>query len=157
MSEISDLLERFRRGAEILSVATTGAGNPELDFSPAPDKWTPRQIACHLADAEYVGAMRFRQVVAEDNPTLTGFDEQKWTANLNYSTRRISAILEAFRRVRLDNYELLKDLPESVYDRYGTHSGRGKLTLKDILREYAEHAENHAKQIMSARQAYKNK
>jgi hypothetical protein len=157
MSELSDLLERFRRGAELLSVATTGASNQELDFAPAPGKWTPRQIACHLADAEYVGAMRLRQVIAEDNPSLVGFDEQKWTANLNYASRKISAILEAFRRVRLDNFELLKSLPPEAFERYGTHSEDGRLTLQELLKGYAEHAENHVKQIMAARQAYKNK
>ena len=157
MSEISDLLERFRRGAEILSVSTTGASNQELDFVPGPGMWSARQIACHLADSEYVGAMRFRQVIAEDVPTLIGFDQWKWTANLNYASRRISGIVESFRRARADNYELLKDLPEAAYERYGTHSEQGKLTLRDLLRIYAEHAENHARQIMSARRVYKTR
>ncbi len=38
MSEIQDLLERFRRGGELLAMATTGAAGAELDFSPAPGK-----------------------------------------------------------------------------------------------------------------------
>lgn len=157
MQEIQDLLERFRRGAELLSMATTGASNPELDYSPGPDRWTPRQIAAHLADAEYVGAMRFRQVIAEDNPTLMAYDEKAWTARLNSSSRRISHILESFRKARADNYELLKDLPEETFARTGNHSDRGPLTLKDLLRIYAEHAEGHARQILEVRQAYKNR
>jgi len=157
MGEILDLLERFRRGAELLSMATTGAANPELDFSPGPGKWTPRQIAAHLADAEYVGAMRFRQVIAEENPTLTAYDEKAWCARLNSSTRRIAQILESFRRTRADNYELLKDLPEETFARSGHHTERGPLTLKDLLRIYTEHAEAHARQILEARQAYKNR
>ena len=52
MSELAELLERFRRGAELLAVATTGAAGPELDFKPGENKWSVRQIACHLADAE---------------------------------------------------------------------------------------------------------
>lgn len=155
MPELAELLERFRRGAEILAVATTGASNPELDFEPAPGKWTARQIACHLADSEIVGHMRFRQVIAEDNPTLIGFDEAAWAEKLDYRKRKISVALETFRRIRGENYELLKSLPEEAFVRQGTHSERGPLSLLDLLEIYAAHAENHVRQIMAARQAYK--
>jgi hypothetical protein len=157
MPAIADLLERFRRGAELLSVATTGASNPELDHVPAPGKWTIRQIACHLADSECVGAMRFRQVIAEDNPSIIAYDEKAWAARLNYSRRKLSQVVESFRRTRADNYELLRDLPEGAFARAGTQSDRGRLTLQDLLQIYAEHAENHVKQIMEARLAYKNR
>ncbi|MFN7925090.1 MAG: DinB family protein [Bryobacteraceae bacterium] len=157
MSDIPDLLERFRRGAELLSVATTGVGNAELDFVPGAGRWSIRQIAAHLADAECVGAMRLRQVIAENDPLIVAYDEKAWSDRLNYSKRKISAILESFRRVRADNYELLKDLPEEAYARSGRHSERGPMTLRDIVRIYAEHAENHVKQIMDVRQAFKSK
>ena len=155
MSELAELLERFRRGAEIIAVATTGASNPELDHVPAPGKWSARQIACHLADSEIVGHMRLRQVIAEDNPTMIGFDGQAWAEKLDYRTRKISQALETFRRVRSENYELLKSLPPEAFSRSGTHSERGRVTLLDLLKIYAEHAENHVRQIMAARQAYK--
>jgi len=155
MSDFSDLLERFRRGAEMLAVATTGASNPELDFVPAPGKWNARQIACHLADSEIVGHMRFRQVIAEDNPTMMGFDGVAWSERLDYRTRKISVALETFRRIRGENYELLKTLPPETFERKGTHSERGPVSLLELLRIYAEHAENHVRQIMAARQAYK--
>jgi len=156
MPDPAGLLERFRRGAELLSVATTGASNPELDHVSGPGKWSARQIACHLADSECVGAMRFRQILAEDNPTLIWYDEQRWADRLGYNQRKIATILETFRRIRADNYDLLKDLPEEAWLRAGIHSTRGRLTLLDLLAEYAAHAENHAKQILAARQAYKD-
>ena len=52
MSQLSDLLERYRRGAELLAMATTGAAGPVLDFKAEGYEWTVRQIVCHLADAE---------------------------------------------------------------------------------------------------------
>jgi hypothetical protein len=155
MSERSDLLERFRRGAEILAVATTGAAGAELDFKPSPEKWNVRTIVCHLADSEMVAAMRFRQVIAETNPSLQAFDQDAWADHLDYSRRKISQALETFRRVRGDTYELLKDLPEEAYSRKGTHTEHGELTLLDLLRRFAEHAEKHVRQIQSVRAAYK--
>src|SRR5579862_9345881 len=124
MAEISEILERLRRGAELLAVATTGAAGPELDFKPD-GKWSVRQIACHLADAEAVAAMRVRQLVAEENPTMIAWDQNAWGSRLDYEKRKISQVLELFRVLRAANYELLKDLPETAFDRAGMHSERG--------------------------------
>ena len=110
MSELADLLERYRRGAELLAVATTGAAGPELDFKPD-GKWSVRQIVCHLADSEAVAVMRFRQFIAEDNPSFGTWDQDAWAAKLGYEKRKISQALETFRMLRLGNYELLRDQP----------------------------------------------
>jgi hypothetical protein len=154
MSELADYLERFRRGAELLAVATTGAAGPELDFKPE-GKWSVRQLVCHLADTEAVSVMRFRQIIAEDNPTLNAWDQNKWTANLDYDKRKISQALDIFRTLRSANYDLLKDLPEATFARTGVHSERGPLTLLDCLRGFADHTENHVRQIHGVRAAYK--
>lgn len=155
MSELADLLERYRRGSELLAMATTGAAGPELDFKPAPNKWSVRQIVCHLADAEAVGVMRLRSVAAEDNPTLMGYDQEAWADRLDYGRRKISQALETFRRLRTENHELLKGLPEETFERVGTHSSAGKRSLLDLVRGDSEHVENHVKQIQSVRAAYR--
>ena len=154
-SETADLLERFRRGAEILAVAITGAAGPEFDFVPGPDKWSVRQIMAHVADSEIVGADRFRRIIAESNPTLIGYDEKAWAQNLDYARRKPSQSLETFRHIRAGNYELLKELPEEAFDRPGVHSERGPLKLRDLVTTYAEHAEKHAVQLRKVRDAYR--
>src|SRR5207248_8502547 len=85
---LTDLLERFRRGPEVLAMVLTGVFGEEEDFVPAPGKWSIRQIVAHLADGELVGAHRLRQVIAEDHPTLIAFDQDKWTQNLDYAKRK---------------------------------------------------------------------
>jgi hypothetical protein len=155
MSAHTDLLERFRRGAELVAVSTTGAAGPELDFKPAPDKWTVRQIVCHLADTEAVAVVRFRLMVAQNNPTLAAFDQNAWAENTDYRKRKLSQALETLRILRADNYELLKDLPEEAFSRTGVHEERGPLTLLDLLKSFAGHSETHAAQIRDVRMAYK--
>jgi len=155
MNELTDLLERFRRGPELVAVAATGAPTTELDFQPAPGRWTIRQILCHMSDSEMVGAYRFRSVIAEDNPSLSAYDEKRWASHLDYQHRRIASALESFRRLRLENYELLKDLPAETFQRAGVHAEHGPVTLLDLLRIYAEHAEGHARQILEVRRQYK--
>lgn len=155
MSEQANLLERFRRAPEVIAVMLTGVFGEEVDFISAPGKWSIRQIARHLADSEMVGAYRFRSVIAEDNPTLHNYDEAAWASNLDYSTRKPASSLDHFRRIRADNYELLKDLPPGTFSRMGTHSQRGPMSLLQIVELYADHAESHAKQLQAVREAYK--
>jgi hypothetical protein len=155
MNEIPELLERFRRGAELVAVAITGAAGPELDFKLAPDKWSVRQIVAHLADAEAANVVRLRQVIAEDNPTLVPFDQNAWAERTDYARRKPSQALETMRQLRADNHQLLKDLPPETYSRSGHHLKRGTMSLLDLLRLFAEHAEQHAAQIREVRSAYK--
>jgi hypothetical protein len=155
MNQLPELLERFRRGAELIASMTTGAAGPELDFSPGEGKWSVRQIVCHLADSECVASMRFRQLIAEENPAIQAYDQDAWASKLDYSRRKISLGLETFRRIRSDNYDLLKELPAETFSRRGTHSERGSVSLLDMLEIYAAHAEGHARQIRQVRDAYK--
>ncbi|HMD48062.1 MAG TPA: DinB family protein [Bryobacteraceae bacterium] len=155
MSEIPDLLERLRRGAELVAVSITGAAGSEVDYVPEPGKWSIRQIVAHLSDAEIVATMRVRQLIAEENPKLEAWDENAWAANLDYARRKPSQSLETFRRIRGENYELLKDLPAAAFDRAGQHSQRGQITLRQLLQLMAEHAENHAAQLRARRAEFK--
>jgi hypothetical protein len=154
MSDIPELLERFRRGPEAVATALTGVFGAEEDFVSAPGKWSIRQIAAHLADAELVGAHRLRQVIAEDNPTLVAFDQDAWTKNLDYSRRKAEESLETFRRIRLENYELLMEVPDSAWGRTGNHTENGPMTLRRLVEGYAGHAESHARQLQQIRDAF---
>jgi hypothetical protein len=155
MSDTSALLERFRRGAELLAVVLTGVFGEEEDFVPAPGKWSARQIVAHLADGELVGAHRFRQMLAEDSPTLVAYNQDLWAKNLDYGKRKPKQSLDTFRRVRAENYELLKDLPPAAFERTGIHTERGVLTVRGLLEDLAQHVESHARQLQDLREAYK--
>lgn len=154
MSDLSDLLERFRRGPELLAMSTTGAAGPMLDYRPE-GRLSVRQIVCHLADAETVGAMRLRQILAEHSPTLQYFDEAAWAERLDYSGRKISHALESFRRLRADNHELLAGLGEEAFQRTGHHSSRGDVTLRQVVEQLASHLEDQVLAIQAVRAAYK--
>jgi DinB superfamily len=155
MNEVPELLERFRRGAEMVAVSITGAAGSELDFVPEPGKWSIRQIMAHLADSEMVAGGRLRQIIAEDHPRIQAYDQNAWAANLDYAKRKTSQALETFRRIRGENYELLKDLPPATFEREGIHTERGQLSLKYLLQLMAEHAENHAAQLRTRRAEFK--
>jgi DinB superfamily len=154
---IAELLERYRRGPESLATVLTGILAEEEDFLAAPGKWSIRQILAHLADTELVLAHRFRQLIAEDRPTLISIDQGAWARHLDYDRREPAQSLETLRRTRAENYDLLKAQPVSAYDRAGNHTERGPTTLGQMLEYYCAHTESHNRQIGQAREAYKNR
>lgn len=155
MSGIADLLERYRRGPELLAVVLTGVFGEEEDFIPAPGKWSIREITAHLADTELVAAHRMRAIIAEPNPVLTAFDQSAWAKNLDYQRRKPKQSLETFRRLRAENHDLLKNLPESAFERTGNHTEKGPMSLLQCVEGYVRHVETHARQMQAIREEYK--
>ncbi|MDZ7639428.1 MAG: DinB family protein [Bryobacterales bacterium] len=156
MNDIPELLQRFKRGPELLATLLTGAAGREFDYSPAEGKWSIRQIMAHLVDSEMMGAGRLRQMIAEENPRMQLWDQDAWASRLDYAQRKPSDCLVTFRIVRKENYELLKDLPPEAYARTSEHPRRGSMALYDLLKLYTEHAEKHASQIRALRDAYRD-
>jgi len=120
--------------------------SPEaLDVSPAPGKWSIRQILIHLADCELVFAFRLRQTVAEPHHTVQPFDQDKW-AEQSDAYDALTA-LEMFTAVRRWNILFLSSLPQETFAKQMTHPERGTMTLQVVVETMAGHDRNHWKQI----------
>jgi hypothetical protein len=154
MSDSTEVIARFRRGPEVLGAALEGVGEEESKFSPAPGKWTIREIAQHLADTEIVAGMRLRQMVAENKPTLAVFDQDAWAKGLGYEKCDPVRALEQFRTVRAINSDMLAGLPAEAFGRESVHPERGVLTVRDWVIRFSAHVDTHAQQIQSIREAW---
>jgi len=141
-----------RNPREVIA-ATTGnlekligtLGPERASQPPAPGKWSPREIACHLADCELAFAYRLRQALAEDHHVIQPFDQELWARN--YAAYDLRAALAAFAALRAWNLALIKSLPEAAFHRPLTHPERGEMTLGTLLETMGGHDLNHLKQI----------
>ena len=144
------LVERYKDGYRVVTAALAGISEGELGARPGPGEWTPREVVHHLADSEMTSAIRLRRLIAEDRPTIAGYDEQEFARRLHYD-RPIEPSLEALRAARSSTADILERLTEAEWGREGTHSESGRYTVEDWLRIYAAHAHDHAEQIGRAR------
>jgi hypothetical protein len=151
------LIDQYKDGYRVVAEAVAGAPDDELDTSPAPGKWTAREIVHHLADSEMTSAIRLRLLIAAPSPQIVGYDQDEFARKLYYSDRPIQASLEAFNAARRTSAELLDRLGEAEWLREGTHSEVGRYSVERWLEIYAGHAHGHANQIRIARDAAKNK
>lgn len=120
-------------------------GSAKAYEAPAPGKWSPGEIVAHLADTELVFGFRLRQTLAEDNPTLQPFDQEKWAKT--YSGVEPSEAFDAFSAFRKWNMILLEATLPSAADRTLTHPERGTITFQTIVETMAGHDINHLGQL----------
>jgi hypothetical protein len=140
-----DPLDTVGETAERLRSLMDKIGAKRADEPVAPGKWSPREIACHLADCELAFSFRLRQTLAEDGHVMQPFDQDRWAAN--YAAYDASAALTVFSAVRGWNMALLRSLPEEAFDRKVSHPERGEMTFQTIVETMGGHDLNHLKQL----------
>ena len=121
------------------------AGDVRANRSPAPGKWSIREILCHLADCEIVFAFRLRQTLAEPSHVIQPFDQDLWAKN--YGAYDARSALAVFTAVRDFNRKLIASLPPEAMSTPVTHPERGTMTFQTIVETMGGHDLNHLGQI----------
>src|SRR5258705_13360836 len=126
------LIERFANGGEQLSMAIRGLTRDDLLVVPSPDanvgKWSIQQVVIHCMDSDLIAVDRIKRMIAEENPSLIGYDENKFVQNLFYSEQDAEMAVQLVDLNRKQFTNVLRRLPDSALQRKGTHNERGVLT-----------------------------
>lgn len=117
----------------------------QVNRSPAPGKWSIREIICHLADCETVFAFRIRQTLTEPHHVIQPFDQDYWAKP--YAAYTAQQALATFTAVRDWNLALVRSLSPEDLQRPVTHPERGTMTLGAIIETMGGHDINHLKQV----------
>ena len=149
------LIEEYARGGEKISMAIRGLTREDLLCPPDPDwnvgKWSIQQVVMHSVDSDLVCSDRLKRMIAEDNPTLIGYDENKFAANLFYDEQSAEEAAEVVDKSRKLFAKVLRKLPESAWSRKGRHTERGPVTLAEALEHATSHLDHHVKFIHDKR------
>jgi hypothetical protein len=131
--------------AEKLTALAGKIGPQRIEAAPAPDKWSAREILCHLADCEIAFGFRLRQTLAEDNHTIQPFDQEKWATT--YANLTADDALAAFAAARHWNRLLIEGALTEFATKPVTHPERGTMTFATIVETMAGHDLNHLAQL----------
>lgn len=154
--ERAELIARYSDGYRQVAGALKDITTEEMDFSPAPGKWTCREIVHHLADSEMMSAIRLRKLLVEENSQIQAYDQEEFARELRYGERAIEPALLALQAARATTAQLLESMSEADWQRAGKHSESGPYSVETWLQIYAAHAHNHAGQIRRNRQRYRD-
>ena len=130
-----------------------GLTSEELRRPEAPGKWSILEVMHHLADSELVWAYRLRLVLAEKQPEITGYDQDRWASQLKYREANPEDVLELLGILRKINLRLISSLSDEELQRAGTHNERGEETVEHMIRLYAGHDLVHLNQIARIRKS----
>ncbi len=130
-----------------------GLTGEELRRPEAPGKWSILEVIHHLADSELVWAYRLRLVLAEKQPEITGYDQDRWASQLKYREANLQDVLELLGILRKTNLRLISSLSDEELQRAGTHNERGEETVEHMIRLYAGHDLVHSNQISRIRKS----
>lgn len=142
-----DPIAMLREAPRTVARLIEGVVPAKLKQPPAPGKWSVLQIIAHLAEDELASAWRYRQMLEHDGPELIAFDQNLWAQLGDYSSWEPEDALAMFRLLRQANLRIFARLSPQQWQRHGTHTERGRMTVRELCRHMAAHDVNHIEQI----------
>lgn len=142
-----DPLEVLRATPSVVADAVSGRDEATLRAPERPGKWSAAQVVQHLADSELVWGYRLRRILAEDRPTIFGFDQDAWAGRLRYADAPVDRALAVFTALRAANLDLLEAAGDEELDRVGVHEERGEESVRGMIPLYAGHDLAHRNQL----------
>ncbi len=112
------------------------------------DAWTLTVVMCHLRDVEReVHQPRFRAILTEDNPFMSGVTADEWAISRQYHLEDGREAWKAYLAARADTISMLYNLPTSAWQKSGNHAFFGPTTLQELLYVVVQHDDVHWQQI----------
>lgn len=117
--EESDLLQALRiSGHRSLELVHSIPEN-KADFKYRPDKWTIRELLCHVIDAERIFAYRALRFGRNDKTPLSSFEENDYAPQANASGRSLQKIAMEMAHLRSSTIDLFEGFTPDMLLRKG--------------------------------------
>jgi len=166
---LAQRLDRLLRTPADVGAAVHGRSWDDLRRRPDPKNWSATEIVCHLRDIEEICMLRFRTMLAMEEPKVLvvgarvanpaewglvgaelAIDPERWAEERQYSRCDGEAALEAFRRRRRDSLDLFGRLMPEQWQRGCQHPTLGRVTFGDWTALMAAHDDDHLAQLQRA-------
>jgi hypothetical protein len=155
--ERNEKIELYGRGHDLLIEMLKDIPQEMWKFKPDAKEWSVHEVLVHLADSETNAALRARKLIVEPGGTLMGYDQDKWTVELDYHEQSYEDSLEIVRLARKTTYELLKKQPDEVFEHFVKHPEYEEpYTFENWLNIYSGHIPGHIEQIRNNYKIWKD-
>lgn len=138
----------LRKTPVVLNALLRGVTQEQAQqLTDGPDGWNVVETLCHIRDSADITLVRAQRILTEDHPLLPNFDPQEGAQRRDYKHQNLAVEFGAFLDARRTLVALLTDLSEKQWQRPGTHSTYGDLTLLDLMVFTTWHDLNHIEQV----------
>lgn len=123
-----------------------------LDAPEGPGAWSPREVACHMADLEHDAWLGRARAILEHGSErpLPGVDRERFRSR--YAHASITQVLDDFERTRATNLDTILGmrLDTDALRSTGRHPDLGEVRLSQLLSTWVVHDLTHLAQINRA-------
>lgn len=167
---VARCLERMAGTADEVAAALDGQSEATLARRPAPGSWSAKEVVCHLRDIEELFQLRFRSMLALDEPVFLvlgemppdraawgivegdglPLDPDRWAEERQYDRSDAGRALAALRNRRGETLAFLDRLTAEQWQRGSVHVTLGRMTFADWVALVAAHDDKHLAQLRRA-------
>ena len=137
-----DVLEILDRQKDQLRHLAENVAADRETFRYAPGKWSLREVAGHLIDAERVFSYRALRFSRGDDTPLPGFDENFYVANADFDSRTLPSLIEELTLLRGANVLLFRSLSPEDLARFGV-ANTHPVSVRALAFILAGHLQHH--------------
>lgn len=143
------VLTTLRQTPELLEKMLAAAAEDDLQWKPAADRWSIAEVLAHLNDCEtQIYRTRLQQFLdEEDLPVFHAYDPDAAYAEGRYSGKLGREQLKKFAGERWHSLAMVYQLPPGAEQQVGRHTKFGRVSLLQVLNEWAYHDMGHIRQI----------
>jgi hypothetical protein len=117
---------------------------------PEATEWSPLECLGHIVDSELIASVRYRWILAEDQPPLVAYAQDRWVAGLAHGDDNPERLVALFVALRQANLDLWSSRPIQDRTRVGIHVERGPESYELTFRLVAGHDRVHLGQAHRA-------
>jgi hypothetical protein len=105
-----------------------------LRWRPIPNKWSIKEIVCHLRDMERLAYLaRYQKIAGEANPHLENVDQNRLAYENDYLNQNTADALAEFKKLRAETVETLGAVGLEDWARGGVHQTDGPMTIEQLV------------------------
>jgi hypothetical protein len=145
----TDVLQALRLSGFRTQVLIHSVPEDKIDFRYADNKWSVREVLCHLLDAERIFAYRALRFARNDSTHLPGFDENSYATEANADGRSMKKIADEFTHLRSSTVDMFEGFTEDMLRRRGV-AGTNETSVLAYGFIIAGH-ETHHRKILTER------
>ncbi len=143
----SDHIQRLQYLCKKLPGLLIQIPDHELNYKPAPNRWSKKQILGHLIDSATNNHQRFVRAQFEDVPLII-YNGDKWNECSYHEKIGTSQLISFWALYNLHLAEIVKNIPAENLKKECLMGFDKAVSLEFVFDDYVRHLEHHLKQIV---------
>ena len=140
-NHLRETIDRALPPLEAISDADAG-------ISPAPGKWSKKEILGHLIDSACNNQQKFVRTMAGSGMEFVGYQQDFWVASQKYNDAGWTDLIALWRAYNIHIAHIIEKVEPGCLPNIVTIEDAGTFTLEFIMEDYVEHLKHHLLQIL---------